>query len=127
MIVFRKLDRKDLLSIVSIETQKVKDRMADKGLKLILDDEVLEFLIQKGYEPEYGARPLRRAVERMLEDPLAENILKGYFVGATAVRAKLDNQKLLFFPEYEDSAPAPADKPVSKKKTGKDKKSGGNA
>ena len=127
VIVFRKLDRKDLLSIVSIETQKVKDRMADKGLKLILDDEVLEFLIQKGYEPEYGARPLRRAVERMLEDPLAENILKGYFVGATAVRAKLDNQKLLFFPEYEDAAPAPADKPVSKKKTGKDKKSGGNA
>lgn len=127
VIVFRKLDRKDLLSIVSIETQKVKDRMADKGLKLILDDEVLEFLIQKGYEPEYGARPLRRAVERMLEDPLAENILKGYFVGATAVRAKLDNQKLLFFPEYEDAAPAPADKPVSKKNTGKDKKSGGNA
>ncbi|MEI8246307.1 MAG: ATP-dependent Clp protease ATP-binding subunit [Lentisphaerota bacterium] len=127
VIVFRKLDRKDLLSIVSIETQKVKDRMADKGLKLILDDEVLEFLIQKGYEPEYGARPLRRAVERMLEDPLAENILKGYFVGATVVRAKLDNQKLLFFPEYEDAAPAPADKPVAKKKTGKDKKSGGNA
>ncbi len=129
VIVFRKLDRKDLLSIVSIETQKVKDRMADKGLKLILDDEVLEFLIQKGYEPEYGARPLRRAVERMLEDPLAENILKGYFIGATAVRAKLDNQKLLFFPEYEDAAPEPkaAEKAAPKKKTGKDKKSGGNA
>jgi ATP-dependent Clp protease ATP-binding subunit ClpC len=129
VIVFRRLDRVDLLSIVSIETQKVKDRMADKGLKLILDDEVLEFLIQKGYEPEYGARPLRRAVERLLEDPLAEDILKGYFSGATAVKAKLDNQKLLFFPEYEDAAPESetAGKPASRKKANKDKKSGGNA
>ncbi len=129
VIVFRKLDRADLLSIVSIETQKVKDRMADKGLKLILDDEILEFLIQKGYEPEYGARPLRRAVERLLEDPLAEDILKGYFSGAVAVRAKLDNQKLLFFPEYEDAAPESkaAEKPASRKKNGKDKKNGDNA
>jgi ATP-dependent Clp protease ATP-binding subunit ClpC len=128
VIIFRKLDRADLLSIVSIETQKVKDRMADKGLKLILDNEVLEFLIQKGYEPEYGARPLRRAVERLLEDPLAENILKGYFTGAAAVRTKLDNQKLLFFPEYEEAAAEPetAGKPVSRKKPGKNKKSGGN-
>ncbi|MHB9138100.1 MAG: ATP-dependent Clp protease ATP-binding subunit [Victivallaceae bacterium] len=130
IIVFRKLDRTDLLSIVSIETKKVIDRMADKGLKLILDDEALEFLIQKGYQPEYGARPLRRAVERMLEDPLAEEILKGYFAGAVAVRAKVDNQKLLFFPEYEDLAQK--EKPVEKtarpsKKSGKNSKPGGSA
>jgi ATP-dependent Clp protease ATP-binding subunit ClpC len=130
IIVFRKLDRTDLLSIVGIETQKVIDRMAGKGLKLILDDEALEFLIQKGYQPEYGARPLRRAVERMLEDPLAEDILKGYFLGAAAVRAKVDNQKLLFFPEYEDSSPKnktveKTAKPAGKKK--KENNSDGNA
>lgn len=103
--------------------------MADKGLKLILEEDILEFLIQKGYEPEYGARPLRRAVERLLEDPLAEDILKGYFAGAIAVRAKLDNQKLLFFPEYKatGSNSKTARKSDAIKKTGKDKKVGDNA
>ncbi len=98
IIIFRRLDNSALLRIAHLESAKVIERMADKGIKLNITDDVLEFLIQKGYEPEYGARPLRRAVERYLEDPLAENILGGYFNGADLVDVKLDNQKLLFFP-----------------------------
>ena len=55
-----------------------------------------------GYDPEFGARPLRRAVERYIEDPLAEELLKGTFEGAEAVRVTLDQQKLLFFPEKKE-------------------------
>jgi ATP-dependent Clp protease ATP-binding subunit ClpC len=122
IIVFRRLDHNDLMHIVSLETAKVKERMADKGIKLNIPDDVLDFLIQKGYEPEYGARPLRRAVERYLEDPLAESILNGYFKGAESVNTQLDNQKLLFFPVFPEPQTVESEvkeKKPSVKKSGK--------
>ena len=99
VIVFRRLEKEDLLAIVDLEIRAVAGRLKSRELVLKVDDEVRDFLIGKGFEPEYGARPLRRAVERYLEDPLAEELLKGYFSGASAVTVKVDNQKLLFFPE----------------------------
>ena len=102
IIVFRKLDKNDLIGIVDIELGKLRERLLGRKLDLVLDDDVKEFLISKGYEPEFGARPLRRAVERYIEDPLAEELLKGSFEGADAVRVTLDQQKLLFFPEKKE-------------------------
>lgn len=126
VIVFHRLTRDDLLKIVNIEVDKVKTRLGYKGLALHIDDDVYDFLINKGYEPEYGARPLRRAVERYLEDSLAEDILKGYFKGAQGITVRLDNQKLLFFPENESVADASekektADKPKRSSRSKKDK------
>jgi ATP-dependent Clp protease ATP-binding subunit ClpC len=99
IVIFHRLSREDLHKIINIEIDKVRARLSEKGLTLELDAAVFDFLIEKGYKPEYGARPLRRAVERYLEDALAEHILKGYFKQAIGVTVKLDNQKLLFFPE----------------------------
>ena len=99
IIVFRSLDRKDLMGIVDIELAKLRERLLGRKLELHLSDEVKEYLISKGYEPEFGARPLRRAVERYIEDPLAEELLRGSFEHATGVRVELDQQKILFFPE----------------------------
>ena len=99
VIIFRRLERADLLAIVDLEIRAVAERLKNRGITLAVDDEVRDFLITRGFEPEYGARPLRRAVERYLEDPLAEDLLKGYFANADHVTAKVDNQKLLFFPE----------------------------
>ncbi len=99
IIVFRKLEKKDLIGIVDIELGKLRGRLLGRKLELHLGDDVKEYLIGKGYEPEFGARPLRRAVERYIEDPLAEELLKGTFDKATAVKVTLDQQKLLFFPE----------------------------
>ncbi len=103
IIVFRKLEHEDLLKIINIELAALESRLGTRDLELRLEDPVKDFLIQKGYEPEYGARPLRRAIERYLEDPLAEEVLKGTFdaAKAKAVRVCLDNQKVLFFPESE--------------------------
>jgi ATP-dependent Clp protease ATP-binding subunit ClpC len=105
VIVFHRLTRDDLLKIVDLEIDKVRGRLQQKDMDLHLDEAVKDFLIEKGYKPEYGARPLRRAVERYLEDPLAEELLKGYFRNTKGIHVKLDNQKLLFFPENEDEAP----------------------
>lgn len=121
LVIFRQLTREDLLSIVDIEVDKVRERLSSRGLKLILSDEVNQFLIDKGFQPEYGARPLRRAVERLIEDPLAEELLKGLPKNTDAIRIVLDNGKLLLFPEQ----PAPPEKPpkkrVSRRKPAEDK------
>jgi len=99
IIVFRKLNKEDLMAIVDIELGKLRERLVGRKLEFEVSDEVKDFLIAKGYEPEFGARPLRRAVERFIEDPMAEELLRGTFDKAKKVRVELDQQKILFFPE----------------------------
>jgi ATP-dependent Clp protease ATP-binding subunit ClpC len=77
IIVFRTLSKPDLLKIVDLEVDKVKRRLRLKEIEIVLDEPAHEFVINKGYDPTYGARPMRRAVERYLEDPLAEELLRG--------------------------------------------------
>ncbi|MFQ3592425.1 MAG: ATP-dependent Clp protease ATP-binding subunit [Gemmataceae bacterium] len=86
IIVFRALTPEDLKKIVDIELSKVKNRLAEKELKLELTEEAKEFLIEKGTNTEYGARPLRRAIEQHLEDPMAEDLLRGVFEGKDTIR-----------------------------------------
>jgi ATP-dependent Clp protease ATP-binding subunit ClpC len=76
-IVFRSLTRPELVEILQLEISKVMQRLKGRQLQLSLDDAARDFLLEKGYDPTNGARPMRRAVERNLEDPLAEEILKG--------------------------------------------------
>ena len=102
IVVFRQLDRQDLVRIVEVELDKVKKRLKDQGWELDLEPAAVDFLIERGFQPEYGARPLRRAIERYLEDALAEDILRGYFKKASIIHVKADNQKLVFFPDSDD-------------------------
>ena len=100
IVVFRSLNEEHLKQIVEIELSKVRERLAEKGLALILTDEAKQFIISKGNATEYGARPLRRAIETYVEDPLSENLLQGAFVGhnTITVRAKeVADQKQLDF------------------------------
>jgi ATP-dependent Clp protease ATP-binding subunit ClpC len=76
MIVFHTLERESLAKIVELEVAKVVERIRAKDIKVHLDPSAVEFLIEKGYDPTYGARPMRRAVEKYLEDPLAEQLLR---------------------------------------------------
>src|SRR5437773_6278845 len=71
IIVFHSLTKSDLLKIVDLEVNKVKRRLKLKEIEIVLDELAHEFVINKGYDPTHGARPMRRAVERYLEDPLA--------------------------------------------------------
>jgi ATP-dependent Clp protease ATP-binding subunit ClpC len=79
VIVFRPLTRVDLISIVDYETTKVGQRLAHQGITLELDQKAKDFLIEKGYNPDFGARPLRRAVGTYIEDPMSEMLLTGGF------------------------------------------------
>jgi ATP-dependent Clp protease ATP-binding subunit ClpC len=96
VIVFRPLSKPDLIEILDLEIQKVMTRLKSKNLQLTLDEKAKDFLVEKGYDPQYGARPMRRAVERHLEDPLAEEILKGSLHEGEMVQVTVENDKLVF-------------------------------
>ena len=96
MIVFRHLDKPELNKIVDLEVQKIVERLREQELELVLDDSAKDLLIEKGYDPANGARPMRRAVEKYIEDPMSEEILKETFKAKDRVIAKKDGDKLVF-------------------------------
>ena len=111
IIVFHSLGKPDLLRIVDLEADKVLTRIKAKDVHIELNQSAKELLIEKGYDPQYGARPMRRAVERFLEDPLAEELLRGNVkagdkVEVVAVEGRLSFRVLESQPQ--SSAPAQA-------------------
>ncbi len=86
IIVFKPLSKEDLQTIVDYELSKVFKRLTEHGFKLELTDRAKEFIIEKGYNPEFGARPLRRAIEHYIEDPLSEAVLRGEFKGKNTIK-----------------------------------------
>ena len=95
-IVFRALTREDLTRIVDFEMISVRERLADRGITLDLDDQAREFLIDKGFSRESGARPLKRAIERFIEDPLSEEILRGGYQGVNHIVVRVKEDHLYF-------------------------------
>ncbi len=125
LVVFRMLERADLEQIVVLEAQKLIRRLADKQITLSLSPEVVSMLVDKGYDPQYGARPMRRAIERLLEDPIAEAILRGDLSAghvSQAVRPE-GTENITFIDESPAAAePKAAKKPArSRKKKSDDK------
>jgi ATP-dependent Clp protease ATP-binding subunit ClpC len=111
-IVFRPLTRVDLQTIVEYELNKVFKRLLEHGLHLELEDAAKEFLIDKGYNPEFGARPLRRAIERYIEDPLSENLLRGKFKGKSLIRISVQDEENLRFEGIDSPATIETDSVV---------------
>jgi ATP-dependent Clp protease ATP-binding subunit ClpC len=103
-IVFRPLTREDLQTIVDYELAKVFKRLTEHGLKLELTEQAKEFLIDKGYNPEFGARPLRRAIEHYIEDPLSEAVLAGKFKGKNLINIDVQDEEHLKFEGTETKA-----------------------
>jgi ATP-dependent Clp protease ATP-binding subunit ClpC len=100
VIVFRHLTVDDLKQVIDLELSKVRERLAERGLKLVLSDEAKKFLIKKGSNTDFGARPLRRAIENYVEDPLSEELLKGEFQGKDTITVdvkEVGDKKQLFF------------------------------
>jgi ATP-dependent Clp protease ATP-binding subunit ClpC len=106
VIVFRALTRLDLRIIVDYQFAYVRGRAGEKGIHLTLADDAVEYLIEKGYSADFGARPLRRLIEREIEDPLSEDILRGGFAGTRSVTVRVRDEHLYFDAEQ----PLPAEK-----------------
>jgi ATP-dependent Clp protease ATP-binding subunit ClpC len=84
-IIFRHLEKGDLKLVIDYELSKIRDRLADRGFRLELSNEAKEYLIKKGTNLDMGARPLRRALENHVEDPLSEELLRGAFQGKNSI------------------------------------------
>jgi ATP-dependent Clp protease ATP-binding subunit ClpC len=111
VIVFRHLNVEDLKQVVDLELSKVRNRLEERGLKLVLSDEAKKFLIKKGSNTDFGARPLRRAIENYVEDPLSEELLKGEFQGKDTISVdvkKVGDQKQLVFEGLVSEGAEPA-------------------
>jgi ATP-dependent Clp protease ATP-binding subunit ClpC len=106
IIVFHQLTRPNLIEIVQLEVNKVLGRLKAKEVNIELDEAAKEFLIEKGYDPTYGARPMRRAVERYLEDPLAEELLRGQMKAGDVVHVSMAGDKLTFHVVEPQGSPA---------------------
>jgi ATP-dependent Clp protease ATP-binding subunit ClpC len=85
VIIFRHLNKEDLKKVIDFEMAKVTERLKERGFNLILTDEAKEFIIKQGSNLDYGARPLRRAIEQRVEDPLSEELLRGSFEGKNTI------------------------------------------
>ena len=96
IVVFRALTKPDLIEILDLEINKVMHRLKARSIVLQLDEKAKDFLVARGYDPQYGARPMRRAVERSLEDPLAEEILKGSVHDGEPIQVSADGERLTF-------------------------------
>jgi len=110
-IMFRSLNRDDMNEIVELELGKIRRRLKEKDLTLVVSDEAKQYLIEKGFNPDFGARPLRRTVENKVEDYLSEELLRGSYTGMNTITVTVKDDHLFFQASKE---PRPGDaQPVS--------------
>ncbi|MDZ4711854.1 MAG: ATP-dependent Clp protease ATP-binding subunit [bacterium] len=105
LMVFKQLDKENIVKIVEITINKLLTRIQLHGIKIDVSKTALEFLAEKGFDQNYGARPLRRTIQKYLEDPLSEEILKGNFKGGGKVKVKYKkgNTELTFVDDKKDT------------------------
>ncbi|MEW6008736.1 MAG: ATP-dependent Clp protease ATP-binding subunit [Candidatus Omnitrophota bacterium] len=96
IVVFRPLEKEALLEIVDIEVNEVAKRVKEQGIEISLDKKAKELLVEKGFDPVYGARPLKRTIQRYLEDSLAEEMISGKFKSGAKIKVSRDKDKLIF-------------------------------
>ena len=102
-IVFHQLGREEIASIIDIELKKVKERLEDRDIQVRITQGAKNLLAEKGFDQTYGARYLKRAIQKLIEDPLAEEILQGRFSGGSRIRVTKKGDALVFDDEREST------------------------
>jgi ATP-dependent Clp protease ATP-binding subunit ClpC len=105
VIVFHPLTREEILQIVDLMVGRVQEQLQSHRMQLILEPAVKELLAEKGYDPNFGARPLRRVVQQLIEDPLSEQLLLGRFEEGDTIMARLNEAGEIVFVKGEPSLP----------------------
>ncbi len=122
LIVFRALAKKHLLEIIDIMVEELNQRLQEKSIELVISKKTKDFIVDKGFDPKLGARPLRRALEDNIEDPLSEEILKGRFGYGSKIKTEIEGNKIVFkgsAPKAAPSKKAPASAKKEKELAGK--------
>jgi ATP-dependent Clp protease ATP-binding subunit ClpB len=105
IVVFDALGKEQLADIAELQLERLRARLAERKLSLELTDAAKDVLAEAGWDPIYGARPLKRALQRLVENPLAQRLLEGEFAEGDTIRVDAENGELVF---ARAEAPAPA-------------------
>ena len=122
-VIFRHLEKKDLKIVIDFELSKIRHRLDERGYELVLTQDAKEFLIKKGTNLDYGARPLRRALENYVEDPLSEELLQGTFQGKNkivvdGIREEINGKNKIVRLDFQSEYVAPPEEPPAEEAVG---------
>jgi ATP-dependent Clp protease ATP-binding subunit ClpC len=107
MVVFHQLVKEELVSITKILLEDIRKRLKEQDFDLVVDEKAVEYLSQEGFDPTFGARPLRRAIQKYIEDPLSEKILEGKYHPGDSILVTLTGEEIVFDkPDARSSGPA---------------------
>jgi len=107
IVVFKQLAREQIAVIIEVQLSKLRSMLDERGIKLVLDDSAKELLVEEGYDPTFGARPLKRAIQTLIQNPLAVKLLSGEIANGSALRLSASGDgKLKFTPEATATASA---------------------
>jgi len=95
-IIFENLTKEQIVEIVKIQADRLSKRLSEQGITLDLSDDATQFLAEKGYDPVYGARPLKRAIQKFIENPLSMEILQGNISEGTKIKADVEGERIVF-------------------------------
>ena len=98
IVVFKQLGREQIAQIVDVQLERLRSMLAERGIQLELDDSARALLMQEGYDPVYGARPLKRAIQTLIQNPLAVRLLSGDFIAGETVRVSAEDGEMKFTP-----------------------------
>ena len=98
IVVFKQLGRDQIATIIDVQLEKLRKNLEERGIVLELDDTARDLIVQKGYDPVYGARPLKRAIQSLIQNPLAVKLLNGEVGSGQTVRISAENGEMRFAP-----------------------------
>ncbi len=106
IVIFRQLSREQIVEIIEVQLERLRSMLADRNMTLVLEDSARELLAREGYDPMYGARPLKRAIQTLIQNPLATKLLRGEVVPGQTIRVRAEGDAMEF--ETETNAAAEA-------------------
>jgi ATP-dependent Clp protease ATP-binding subunit ClpB len=98
IVVFKQLSKEQISKIIDVQLEKLRAMLAERGVNIELDQSAKDLLVQEGYDPVYGARPLKRAIQTLVQNPLAVRLLKGEILSGQTVRVTVKDGQLQFAP-----------------------------
>ncbi|HZH34776.1 MAG TPA: ATP-dependent chaperone ClpB [Pyrinomonadaceae bacterium] len=104
IVVFRQLSREQIAQIIDVQLEKLRSMLAERNIQIVLDDSAKELLSREGYDPNYGARPLKRAIQSLVQNPLATKLLTGEIAAGQTVRVSANGDEMAFTPEASAAA-----------------------
>ncbi len=104
IVVFKQLAKENIAQIIDVQLEKLRKNLADRGISIVLDESAKELLVKEGYDPTFGARPLKRAIQSLIQNPLAVKLLNGEIAGGQTIHISAENDALKFTPETATAA-----------------------